>query len=485
MKLFVTAKMTGILLICFSFSMLTPIIPSIIYNEHNSTAFLASWIITLITGLTLWIPNRKSIVELRTRDGFLIVFITWFVLSLFGSLPFIISTEPEISFSKAIFESISGITTTGASTLSHIDILPKSILYYRQQLELLGGMGIIVLAVAIMPLIGVGGMQLYKAEMAGPMKENKLAPKITNTAKILWSIYMILTIISIISYYIAGMSLFDAICYGFSSISTGGYAPHDQSIAFYNNNAIHWLCILFMLLGGINFSLHYAFFFKFKFSAYINNIECRYFIIFVILAILITCSILAYYNYNNNAHSIILDSVFQVVSFATTSGFINNNNYHVWPNILPIFLMFLGTIGACSGSTTGGIKFIRATLVLRQISKEIKQLTHPSGQFIVKINKSPVPERIMSGIWSYISAFIVIFIVLLLLLILVNPIDLTTAASALIACMANIGPALGKLHESYAYLSDPQLWILSFAMLIGRLEIFTLLVLLSPSFWQD
>ena len=238
MKILVCAKIIGILLIFFSFSMITPIIPGIYFHDNNHYPFVISWVVTFVTGLVLWFFNRKNNTELRTRDGFLVVVITWIVLIAFGSLPFILSIKPQISISRGIFESVSGLTTTGASTLIGVDILPKSILYYRQQLELLGGLGIIVLAVAIMPLIGVGGMQLYKAEIAGPMKESKITPRITQTAKYLWMVYLVLTLISIISYYIAGMSVFDAICYGFASISTGGYAPHDSSVGYFNNQTI-------------------------------------------------------------------------------------------------------------------------------------------------------------------------------------------------------------------------------------------------------
>ena len=485
MKIFSSAKITGILLMFFSISMLTPIIPGVYFEDGNALPFAISWGITFITGLILWFPNRKHQVELRTRDGFLIVFITWMVLSVFGSLPFVLSYQPHIDLSKGVFEAISGLTTTGASTLIGVDILPKSVLYYRQQLEFLGGMGIIVLAVAVMPLIGVGGMQLYKAEITGPMKEAKITPRITQTAKLLWIVYVALTIISIIAYYIAGMSWFDAICYGFASISTGGYAPHDASIAYFNSKPIYWLCILFMLLGGINFSLHYLGLFKGRLNVYWKNLECRNFIIFITIITIISTIILSYYNVNMDGHWVLLDSLFQVVSFATTTGFVSDNNYYQWPSIMPLLLLFIGIVGSCSGSTTGGIKFIRAMLVRRQITREIKQLIHPSGQFIVKIQNDPIPDRVMNGVWSFVSASITIFVFLLLLLILLNPVDLITATSALIACMANIGPGFGNVHETFATLSDPQLWVLSFAMLIGRLEIFTLLVLLSPSFWRD
>ena len=485
MKILASAKITGILLIFFSISMLTPIIPALYFEDHNYLPFIISWLITLITGIILWFPNRKKSIELRTRDGFLIVVITWVVLIAFGSLPFIISYEPSIALSRGIFESVSGLTTTGASTLIGVGILPPSILYYRQQLEFLGGLGVIVLAVAIMPMIGVGGMQLYKAEIAGPMKEAKIAPRITQTAKYLWMVYVILTITSIIAYYIAGMSLFDAICYGFASISTGGYAPHDTSIAYFSNKSIYILCIIFMLLGGINFSLHYLLLFKRRWKVYWRNIECRNFIILAIIICIITCVILELYPKENYTSMPVLDGIFQAVSFATTTGFISNNNYYQWPSILPILFMILAIIGACSGSTTGGLKLIRCMLIKRQIGKEIKQLIHPAGQFCVKIQKEPVPDRIISGVWAFVGASASIFIILLLLLILLNPIDLTTAISALIACMSNLGPGLGEVHQTYATLSFPQLWVLSVAMLIGRLEIFTVLVLLSPAFWQD
>ena len=241
------------------------------------------------------------------------------------------------------------------------------------------------------------------------------------------------------------------LCYGFASISTGGYAPHDASIAYFNSKPIYWLCVLFMLLGGVNFSLHYLGLFKGNLKVYWKNLECRHFIYFMIIVTLISISILYYYKVDMETHWIVLDALFQVISFATTTGFVSDNNYFQWPSIMPIMLLLLGVIGSCSGSTTGGIKFIRAMLVRRQISREIKQLIHPSGQFIVKINNEPVPDRVMSGVWSYMSASIVIFVLLLLVLILISPIDLITATSAIITCMANIGPGLGNIHETFFY----------------------------------
>jgi trk system potassium uptake protein TrkH len=280
MRFRMIGKILGMLLMIFSLSMLTPIAVGHYYHDHDMSAFWTGFIITVFVGFVLWFLNRRARDELRTRDGFLVVFLMWFVLGVFGALPFMLSHHPDMTLSKAVFESLSGLTTSGATALTQIDGLPRSILYYRQQLQFLGGMGIIVLAVAIMPMIGVGGMQLYKAETTGPMKDNKLTPRITETAKALWLIYVGLNIVCIFFYWAFGMSWFDAVCYGFATISTGGYAPHGASIAFYPHVGIYIVSIIFMFLGGTNFSLHFLAFRKLQFRAYWQNTEFRYYIYF-------------------------------------------------------------------------------------------------------------------------------------------------------------------------------------------------------------
>jgi len=478
-----SAKVLGVMLMFFSVSMLTPIGVSMYYHEHQASAFLLSFFITFATGLLLWLVGRGTQQELRTRDGFLIVFLMWAVLGIYGALPFWIIIGPYFHWSDCLFESISGLTTTGATALSAIDGLPRSILYYRQQLQFLGGMGIIVLAVAVMPLIGVGGMQLYKAETTGPMKDNKLTPRITETAKALWIIYVGLTILCALFFWAGGMSLFDAIGFAFGTISTGGYAPHDASIAFYHSDIINMICIVFMILGGTNFSLHYVALNRLSLKAYWRDSEFRAYLTVIGVAGFITSLILFLSRYHHAVGNSLLNGFFQVVSFLTTTGFVTDSQYFNWPLFLPLMLMFLGIIGACAGSTTGGIKMIRCILFRRQIGREIDRLIHPHGTFPLKLGGQVIPDRVISSVWAFLAAYIIIFITLWLLL-MATGLDMVTAFSALATCISNTGPGLGAVSSNFGAISGTARWLLSLAMLLGRLEVFTVLVLLSPTFWR-
>lgn len=483
MKFSATAKILGILLMFFSLSMLTPIPFSIYFHNHDAKPFLIAFCITFLVGFALRAAFYKSKEELRTRDGFIVVFLIWMVLGLFGCLPFILSYSPHMSFTDAFFETISGLTTTGATALHQIDGVPQSVLYYRSQLQFLGGMGIIVLAVAIMPLIGVGGMQLYKAETTGPMKDSKITPRITETAKALWLIYVGLTVLCGICYKVAGMSVFDAICYAFTTLSTGGYATHNASIAYYPHASIYIISIIFMILGGTNFSLHFLAFRKLKIRAYWNNSEFRAYIYILIAVSIITAVAL---ELSSEYHSVAwasLNAVYQVVSFITTTGFVSDPHYATWPVFLPVMLILIGLLGTCAGSTTGGLKIIRAVLVKNQVSREIKSLIHPTGVFPIKLDDQVVPDRVMSSVWAFIGAYIALILIGWMLL-LCTGMDAISSFSAICTCIANVGPGLGSLSSDFSQTNYFAMWVLSFAMLIGRLEIFTVLVLLSPAFWR-
>lgn len=483
MKFSATAKILGVLLMFFSVSMLTPIPVSLYFHNHDAKPFLLAFAITFIVGLIMRISAYRCNAELRTRDGFIVVIAIWLVLGLFGCLPFMLSYSPHINFTAAFFETISGLTTTGASTLSQVDGIPESVLYYRQQLQFLGGMGIIVLAVAIMPMIGVGGMQLYKAEATGPMKDNKLTPRITETAKALWVIYVGLVILCGIAYKLAGMSTFDAVCYAFSTISTGGYAPHTASIAYYPHASIYIISIFFMILGGTNFSLHFLAFRRLKLKAYWRNSEFRAYIVILVVVSIIAAVTLELSNEYKSAGWGSLNAVFQVVSFMTTTGFISDSHFAHWPVFMPVLLILLGLLGTCAGSTTGGLKIIRALIVQKQISREIRGLIHPSGIFPLKLNDQVIPDRVMSSVWAFIGAY-VLLIILGWMLLLCTGMNSISALAAMCTAIANIGPGLDSFAESFNHASPVAMWILSFAMLIGRLEIFTVLVLLSPAFWR-
>ncbi|MEQ8937551.1 MAG: TrkH family potassium uptake protein, partial [Gammaproteobacteria bacterium] len=398
----------------------------------------------------------------------------WAGLGLAGSVPLVLANMPNLTITDAVFESISGLTTTGATILVGIDYLPKSILFYRQQLQWLGGMGIIVLAVAILPMLGIGGMQLYRAETPGPVKDTKLTPRITETAKALWYIYLTLTIACAVAYWMAGMTIFDAISHSFSTVSIGGFSTHDASMGYFQSPVIETIAVLFMLVAGINFSLHFISWKNLSVRHYAQDDEVKAYL----SILLIICFVIAFYHVIVGDYDNILkaleDTIFQTVSIATTTGF-TTTEYQAWPGFMPLLLLFSSFVGACAGSTGGGIKVIRILLLFKQGIREIKRLVHPNALFIIKIGNKPINERIIEAVWGFFATYIAVFAFLLLAL-MTTQMDQVTAFSALAACMNNLGPGLGEVSLHYGNISDPAKWILCFAMLLGRLEIFTLLV---------
>lgn len=482
MQLAVIQRILGILLSLFSLTMFPPLLISMITNDGATIPFVSAFALILSLGLVLWFPVRNYKNELRLRDGFVVVVLFWVGLGLTGSVPLILANTPDLSITDAVFESISGLTTTGATIIVGIDFLPKSILFYRQELQWLGGMGIIVLAVAILPMLGIGGMQLYRAETPGPVKDNKLTPRITETAKALWYIYLSMTVACALAYWLAGMTLFDAVAHSFATVSIGGFSTHDTSIGYFNSGLIEAVAIFFMLLSGINFSLHFMSWKNTSVKAYWHDAELRAYLS-ILLMISLTCAI--YHVFSNDYDSFakaLEHSIFQTVSIATTTGF-TTAEYQGWSGFMPLLLLFSSFIGACAGSTGGGIKVIRILLVFKQGMREIKRLIHPSAIFIIKVGNKPISERVIEAVWGFFAVYIALFTFLLLAL-MATGLDQVTAFSALAACMNNLGPGLGKVSQHYANINDVAKWILCFAMLLGRLEIFTLLVLFTPTFWR-
>lgn len=474
-------RILGMLLMLFSLGMLPAAAVGWHHTEQATDAFLIGFAITLMVGLLVWLPVRRQRNELRTRDGYLITVLFWLVLGLFGAVPLYLLELPDLSIADAVFESFSGLTTTGATVITGLDTLPRSLLFYRQQLQWFGGMGIIVLAVAILPLLGVGGMQLYRAEMPGPLKDNKLTPRIAETAKVLWFIYSGLTLACASAYWLAGMSAFDAIGHSFSTVAIGGFSTHDTSIGYYNSPLIEMICLVFMLLSGINFALHFTAWRYRSISSYWQDPECRSYLMILLGLIVICAALLIGYQYYDPV-SAIRFAAFQAVSIATTSGF-TVTDFSAWPSVLPFLLLYASFAGACAGSTGGGMKIIRVVLVFKQGAREIKRLLHPNGVFPVKLGQRPVGDRVVEAVWGFCSVYVFTFAVLLLLLLGAG-LDFVTAFSALAACMNNLGPGLGDVTAHYGELSAAVKWLLSFAMLLGRLEVFTLLVLLTPMFWR-
>jgi trk system potassium uptake protein TrkH len=483
MQLSAIQRILGLLLMLFSITMLPPVLVSLFYGDGFYISFLLGFALTLGTGLLIWLPVINNRRELRLRDGFMVVVLFWTVLGLFGSLPFMIGAEPNLSLADAVFESFSGLTTTGATVITGLDTLPRSLLYYRQQLQWLGGMGIIVLAVAILPMLGIGGMQLYRAETPGPMKENKLTPRITETAKALWYIYLGLTVACAFAYWLAGMTPFDAIGHSFSTIAIGGFSTHDASMAYFQHQPlIEVIAIVFMLLAGTNFALHFIAIRRMNVRAYLHDAEFKTYLSVLAIIASITVFYLHMTATFGEFDKALLHGVFQAVSIGTTTGF-TTSNYALWPSFLPVLLLFGSFIGACAGSTGGGMKVIRFLLLLKQGNREISRLVHPNAVIPIKVGGKPMPERVIEAVWGFFATYVAIFAVLLLLLMMTG-LDQITAFSAVAATMNNLGPGLGDVALNYAGISDFAKWVLCFAMLLGRLEIFTLLVLLTPAFWR-
>lgn len=481
MHLVVILRILGVMIMAFSMTVLPSFLLAVLFEDGNAVAFFAAFALTLLTGGLLWFPLRHHQGVLRTRDGFVITVLFWFVLALFGSLPFVLSPQDPLSFTDAFFESMSGLTTTGATVIGNIDGLAKSLLFYRQLLQWLGGMGIVVLAVAILPMLGIGGMQLYRAETPGPEKDSKLTPRITETAKALWYIYFSLTVVCALGYWLAGMNLFDAVSHSFATVAIGGFSTHDESIGFFDSAAVESIAVIFMLISAVNFSLHFLAWRKKRLHHYFQDSEFRFFLFLLLIVFACTVAVLVS-NQTYPLKDAFRHALFQVVSIATTTGFVTQS-FADWPSLLPVLLFFISFVGGCAGSTGGGIKVIRILLLFKQGLREIQRLIHPNAVIRIKLGDKPIPDRITDAIWGFVSVYILAFVFLVLVLMTMG-LDQVTAWSAVGATINNLGPGLGEITLHYGELNDPAKWILCFSMLLGRLEVFTLLVLLTPTFWR-
>ncbi len=482
MQYFVIIRILGLLLMVFSTTMLPPVFVDWIYQESASLPFLEAFALLFAAGMLLFLPLRKHKKDLRLRDGFMVVVMFWFVLGSAGGLPLYLSEVPDLSVTDSVFEAISGLTTTGATVIVGLDDLPHAILFYRQELQWLGGMGIIVLAVAVLPMLGIGGMQLYRAETPGPVKDTKLTPRITETAKALWYIYLGLTVSCGLAYWLAGMEAFDAIGHAFSTVAIGGFSTHDASMGYYQNSGIELIAIVFMLLSGVNFALHFTAFRHRRLTPYLRDAEFTTYITVLFVVSVITISYLQFTKTFDSPMESIIEGLFQVVSIGTTTGF-TTQEYYSWPGFLPVLLLYISFMGGCAGSTGGGIKVIRILLLVKQGVRELRRLVHPSAQFAVKIGRKPVPDNVIEAIWGFFAAYFAIS-ALMILLLMASGLNQDTAFSAVAACLNNLGPGLDQVGQNYASINDFAKWLLCLAMLLGRLEIFTLLVLFTPGFWR-
>ena len=476
-------RILGFLIASASLMMLPPVAVSWWYGDSTANLFLVSFVVLLVIGLLIFLPVRDVHEELRLRDGFLVVVACWLSLVLVGALPFLLLTQPEISYVDAVFESMSALTTTGATILTNIDDLPRGILYYRQQLQWLGGLGIVVLAVAILPMLRIGGMQLYRAETPGPLKDSKLTPRITETAKALWLIYLGITMLCALAYWLGGMTLFDAIGHAFSTVAIGGMSTHDAGFTWFNSPTLEIIATFFMVVAGINFAIHFTSWKRASSQPYFQDPELKVYAS-LLLGLAVLTTIALYFNgtYGSFAESARFAS-FQVVSVMTTTGF-TSADFSIWPSFIPIMLICIAFIGGCAGSTCGGMKVIRIMLLYRQAIREIRRLIHPHAVIPVKIGGRKTSATVMDAVWGFFFLYVASFVMITIALNGVG-VDPVTAYAAAAACITNLGPGLGDVSANYASLNSTAKLILSFAMLMGRLEIFTLLVLFSPDFWRN
>ena len=459
----------------FGVSFAIPLLVAVFYEESLVAVFGSGMSLLIALGFLCWFLTKDNEQELSLSDGFVITVLFWIVLSVSGSIPFILF---GFSVVDSFFGSMSGITTTGATVFAGLDELPKSLLIYRQLLQWLGGMGLIVLAIAVMPLLGIGGGQLFKTQTPGPMSEQRLTPRITSTARALWSIYLVLTVLCVLAYRFAGMDYFDAVSHAFSTVSIGGFSTHDLSIGYYDSLSIEVVCIVFMLLSAMSFAVHYSAIYRKQVLKYFYDPELRFFISALIVILSLVCLSLI----SNNIEDPIRNGIFQTVSILTTTGFLTEE-YSSWPTYVSFMLLVGAFIGACSGSVGGGIKSWRILIMLKHAYKQIFKIIHPDSINTIKLGKKVVDSNVSEAVWGFFSIYIISFMVLFLL-VLATGLDFISAFSAVGACLNNLGPGLGEIASNYASVPSATKLILCFAMILGRLEIFTFLVVLMPAFWR-
>lgn len=481
MNIVLVLNFIGVVLIFSSVFMLLPVLISLLYRGNDLTALGTSFLITFFSGFLLYFLTKyQEKIELKHRDGFAIVTISWLAISFFGSLPFILSGSIP-SFTDAYFEAMSGFTTTGASILTDVEALPKGVLFWRSLTHWIGGMGIIVLSIAILPMLGTGGMQLFKAEVA-EIGVEKLKPRIIDTAKSLWYIYALLTIIGIILLKLGGMDFFDAVCHSFGAVATGGFSVKNASIGHYQSTYIEMTVAGLMLIGGTNFSLHF-FALKGQVSLYWKSSEFKFYCLVVFTSIALVTLNLINSNYNSIFEALRY-AIFQIASIVTATGYATAD-FEKWPLFSQMLLITLMFIGGMVGSTAGGIKQARILIMFKQAYRELYQLIHPHAFTALKLDGKSVNKETLGGIWGFIFLFLFVYVIAVLIMSLLG-LDITTSLSTVVAAMSNVGPALGDAGpaENYSTIPTAGKWVLTICMLIGRLEIYTVIILFVPHFWR-
>jgi trk system potassium uptake protein TrkH len=475
-------RILGTLILWYGATLVPPMLVSAVYGDGQLPVFFMASALIGAIGLAFWFPARHHREELSLKQGFLVVAAFWLTLGPIAATPFLFAAQPELSFTGAVFEAVSGLTTTCATVITGLDALPPSILFYRQQICWVGGLGIVVLAVAVLPMLGVGGMQLYKAESPGQSKD-KLTPRITETAKALWLVYVGLTVVCALAYWIAGMTFFDAVGHSFTTIATAGYSTHDASFQYWDSALIDWVAVVFMLLGGTSFALHFVVWRRLDPRAYFQDVEFTFFLRVVVFLVVLLASFL----WARGVYPDLLESLrraaFNFVSLITTTGYMSAE-FHKWPGFAPMLLILVGFMGACAGSTSGGIKSIRFLIIFKQTLVELKRLLHPRAEAPLVLGNRAVPDRVVQAVIGYFGVYIGTFIVLYLAL-LTTDLDYISAFTGIASAINNVGPGLGQVFYDMRAVSDVGQWIMVLAMILGRLEIYTLVVILSPDFWKD
>ena len=475
MNLKAIINLFSILVLLFSLSYVFPIVVSLVFNDNSLYLFLPTFIFVGALGLIGFFFTKGVQRDLSAKDGFVIIVMFWLVLSLAGSIPFYLSGMSPID---SFFESMSGITTTGATVISNIETLPESLKFYRQLLQWMGGMGLIVLAIAVMPLLGIGGGQLFKTDIPGAMGEQRLTPRIQETAKALWSIYFGLTILCAILYAIAGMSFFDAVSHAMSTVSIGGFSTYNNSIGHFNNLTIEIICMVFMLLSAMSFALHYFSIYKSKSLKYFYDPELKFFVSILLIIFILAVSINILSGQSNLS---LRELAFHTVSTVTTTGF-GVSDTSTWSFSISFLLLIGAFVGACSGSVGGGVKSWRVMIMLNHAYSNIVKMIHPNSVVTLKVGTKSVDDNVATSVWGFFSIYVISFVILLLA-VLISGLDLETAFSSVGACLNNLGPGLGMVSDNYSEINSFAKGVLAFSMLLGRLEIFTLLIILTPMFW--
>ncbi len=470
----------GFLLILDGIAMMLGIPFSIYYNDNDILVLLISGTITSLIGFVMYYFTKGSSKDIRKREGYIVVSLGWLAMTLFGSIPFIVHGSIP-NFTDAFFETMSGFTTTGASILNDIEAMPHGLLFWRSLTQWLGGMGFIVLSLAILPILGIGGMQLFVAEVPGPTKD-KIHPRVRETAKRLWGIYVLFTFAEVILLFIGGMDFFDSVCHSLTTMATGGFSTKQSSIAHFNSPFIQYVIVLFMFMAGMNFSLHYYWLHR-KLKPVTQNEEFKFYSFLIIgFTLLVTVGML--FNSNSDFELTFRESLFQVVSMITTTGFVTAD-YEMWGVFFHVIFFLLLFIGGSAGSTGGGIKVVRHLLLIKNSALELKRLIHPRAVIPVRYNKISVNQDIVFNIMAFLLFYIAIFVFGTLVLAFIG-LDFLTSMGAVATSLGNVGPAIATVGpvDNFSHIPDFGKWFLSFLMLMGRLELFTVLIIFSPSFWK-